>query len=93
MHIIILSISFRLTRIYLFIDRNSPNRYKFCDKMITIEYYFTSRHEIHRLQDLQRAYLAHCNSSVKMHRRFGAIASDASNKVRSSVDQSPQEIV
>jgi len=54
---------------------------------------FTSRHEVHRLQDLQRAYLPHRNSPVEVHRRLGAVASDASNEVRSSVDQGPQEII
>lgn len=54
---------------------------------------FTSRHEVHGLQDLQRPYLAHGNSPVEVHRRLGAVATDASNEVRPSVDQGPQEII
>jgi len=42
---------------------------------------------------LQRTYLAHRNSPVEMHRRFGAIATDASDEVRSSMDKGPQEII
>lgn len=53
----------------------------------------TASHQIHRLQNLKRAYLTHSDASVQVQRGFRAVASDAPDEMGPGVHQGPQEII